>query len=201
MTSLENDFRSHPIRRSLHRFGTIYSSLGKAKQSKVFRVVKKKEATYWMTKEREREKPNHTSSTTFLEAPKSASLMHPLLSTKILAPCRRSYFKQTTGPLITYVGEKQKKAPWYLYAWSHSCEDTPDQPKVALCTLLLPYSWKKIKISTTFNPLWKAQHPNFTYRFRKRPKLLQQRWNRTTGNKLHQDIQRITLPYSTQVSL
>lgn len=48
----------------------------------------------------------NTSSTTFLDAPKSASLIHPLLSTRIFAP----YVKQYIIRLIfTLRKEKEKE--------------------------------------------------------------------------------------------
>ena len=82
MPSLKNNFRSHPIWSTLHRLGTIYSSLYSYTTSLAMHIKITKKITYlrWVWRQW------HTSSTTFLDAPKSASLMHPLLSTRMFAP-------------------------------------------------------------------------------------------------------------------
>ena len=94
-----------------------------------------------------------TSSTTCLEAPKSASLMQPLLSTKMFAPCRafrkkkilnamtinRSnmpfFIKWTNSwPLQNTQMNKHVNQPWYPCAWYRCCEDTEALAIIVLYT-------------------------------------------------------------------
>ena len=105
MPSLENNLRSHPIWGALHWLGTIYSSLQSKRQlSKNAQGNSTKKMSWYSNM-------NGTSSTTFLDAPKSASLMQPLLSTRMFAPwneaCSISDFGERNFLNIIYFIEQQ----------------------------------------------------------------------------------------------
>ena len=86
-----------------------------------------------------------TSSTTCLEAPKSASLMQPLLSTKMFAPCKAFRSKKNLNEMMIYKWtnswplkntqmNKHVNQPWYPCAWYHCCEDTEALAIIVLYT-------------------------------------------------------------------
>lgn len=195
MSSLKNNFRSHPIGCPFHRFCTRNRSLEmKTCHYKEYKLKRKKWSTYQLS---------YLFGCTKISKFNASFVIH-----KDISPLRTEEHRVSWAIHHKYCKNLQSMGKnCYLNVSVHNCMIVkvlqPKKQLLCVCPHNLVQSSQTIKqnILVIDGKGKKKEISSMTHWFRKRSEFLQERRYRSTRNKLEKDIQCIIFSDCTQISL